>query len=230
MEEKITLEFNNKIQEIIDEINKSIYDIPFGNSNFQNLAFMMASQITPERAYRALVMRLRDRISALKSVKFSKMKTEIDVEEKKYKIADEKTNVFEKRRLEIELMELEDSLPFQEKLINDTVHECNFLYNLFLKFPKYTREEFEKGEELHFIESAKRQMFGITGGKETLINITHDKEAFEHVFSKLAIAKPEQYHQLAFEMANKVFIDGSLGNPEDLPEHLKIGNNNEVSN
>jgi hypothetical protein len=218
------------VTDVLKEVENAYYDIPFGNSDYQNLAFMMGSQITPERAYRALGLRLHSRINALKQAKYQKLKTEIDIEEKKYKINHEKTDPFEKRRLEIELIEIEESVSQTNKLINDCIHECNFLYSLFTKFPRYTREEFERGEELHFIELAKRQILGIQSGKETLINITHDKKAFEQAFTMLTNAKPDEYQKIAFEMANKVFNDGSLGNPEDPPEHLRIGNKDEISN
>lgn len=182
MSKEITVQ-NSK--DVMREVEEAFFDIPFENSKFQTKHFVLDAQITPARAYRALGLRLHDRLNALNSAKYAKLREEIDIEEIREKISDPFINKFEKRRLEVDLMQKLDAAPFSDKLIRDAIEECNFLYAELQKFPKYTKEEFEAEEERHFLERSKRQVLGITSGKESLMNITHDKQAFEDFFENL---------------------------------------------
>ena len=84
--------------DVINEINEAFFDIPFENSEFQTENFVIAASITPERAYRAIGLRLQSRLRALQEAKFGAAKEDIDIEELEAKIADPNTNNFDRRR------------------------------------------------------------------------------------------------------------------------------------
>lgn len=139
-----------EIENVLKELDEAFYDIPFGNSDYQNKTFVMAAELTPARAYRHLGLRLFDRIAAIKELKYQKLLADIDIEEKKFQIEDINTNEFDKRRRKIELDRIIDNRIRTEKMLNDAIKELNCLYEQFKKFPKYSREQFESEEEKHF--------------------------------------------------------------------------------
>ena len=155
-------------------INEAFYDIPFENSAFQTDNFAIASQMTPERAYRAIGLRLSSKLRALQESKFAAMREEIDIEELQAKIDDPNTNSYDRRRAEIDIQEKLTNRPFTQKLIRDAVVECNLLYVHFNKLPKYTRAEFEAGENTHFRMRLNRAVAGVQGAQESLVNMDTD--------------------------------------------------------
>lgn len=158
----------------IDEVNRRFYDIPFENSRFQTEQFVLAAQITPERSYRQIGLSLNSKLQALQEAKFGKMKLAIDIDELNYKIANVDTDQFERRRLEVELLQKQSSQAFCNKLINDAIVECNILYHHMKAMPEYTREQFEAGEESHFTQRLTRAVNGVQGAAESLVNINTD--------------------------------------------------------
>ena len=162
---------------VIDEINARFYDIPFENSAFQTENFVIASQITPERAYRAIGLRLSSRLRALQEAQFGARKEEIDIEELQEKIDDPNTDKFERRRHQIDIETKLSNRTFTAKLINDAVTECNILYHHITKLPEFTREEFEAGEKQHFTLRLERAVANIQGASESLVNMRTDTPA-----------------------------------------------------
>lgn len=186
---------------VIDLINEAFFDIPFENSAYQTEQFVIASQITPERAYRSIGLRLNSRLRALQEAKFGAMKEQIDIEELQAKIADPNTNEFDRRRAEIDIQQKLTNRPFTEKLINDAVQECNVLYKHFQSLPKFTREQFESGEEKHFTMRLTRAVQGIQGAQESLVNMQTDMPAllaYEEETVQLMLAN-QQAQQLPQE-------------------------------
>lgn len=171
MQNEVTL---SNTQSVLDEISEAFFDIPFENSAFQTEAFVIAASITPERAYRAIGIRMHSKINALHEAKFNLMKQEVDIEELQEKINDPNTSSFDKRRAEIDIMQKRITRKYTQKLIHDAITELNVLYKHFKKLPKFTREEFEAGERLHFEQRLTRQVIGCTGAKESLINMGDD--------------------------------------------------------
>ena len=51
--------------DIIKEVQDAFFDIPFENSAFQTENFVIANQITPERAYRAIGLRMNNKLIAV---------------------------------------------------------------------------------------------------------------------------------------------------------------------
>lgn len=161
----------------LQAIEDAFFDIPFENSAFQNEAFVVASQITPERAYRAIGLRITAKLRALNEALFAKKKLDIDLAELKEKAADESLTKFERMRAEVEIEEKRSHEWFTRKLIRDAEVEVDTLYRAFQSLPKFTREQFELGERKHFTERLLRQRQGITGANESLMNLEGDLAA-----------------------------------------------------
>jgi len=153
------------IEKVLEELDVSFYDIPFGNSDYQNKAFVMAAEMTPARAYRHIGLRMFNRIAAIKELKYSRRLEDVDIEEKEIDIANPTTSPFDVKRKKIELEQILDNRIRTDKLLNDAIKELDCLYSEFIKFPKYTRLQFEQEEEAHFtlkLENKDNSMLAIT--------------------------------------------------------------------
>lgn len=196
----ITTINTENVNDVIAELNEAFYDIPFENSRFQTENFVIAGSITPARAYRSIGLRMMSKVEALREAKYARLKMDIDIEELQEKIANPETNKFDRRRAELDIQQKLEGLPYTDKLINDAVTELNSLYGHFKALPRYTREEFEEEERVHFEQRLQRQIAGQDGARESLMNMNHDMNnitGFEHNFlltgeKKLAnlLAKP----------------------------------------
>ena len=176
------------INSVVREIEDAFFDIPFENSRFQTEAFVVAAQITPERAYRAIGLRMNAKLRALNEAKFGRMKEDIDIEELREKLTDPNTSKWDRMRHEVDIEQKLSNRSFTDKLINDALSELNVLYGHFKSLPKYTRDQFEQGEHRHFEQRLQRQIAGISGARESLVNMIEDKQAigeFEHNYSNL---------------------------------------------
>lgn len=166
----------------LEELSKEIYsaalEIPFENSDFQNDFFVLKSNYTPGRAYRSLLLRLSAKIQALQEARYNLEKEQIDIEESQFKLEHEADNLspFEKRRIELELKRHQEKADYLEKLVYDAVHEVQHLYAIFQKFPKYTREQFEKEEKEHFQIKLGRSVAGINGALDSLTVIDNNPD------------------------------------------------------
>lgn len=199
---KLTLENSS---DIVSEIEKAFFDIPFDNSKFQTEAFVIGSQITPERSYRAIGLRMYSKLRALNEAKFVLMKQQVDLDEIDYKINNENLSKFDLRREEIKRQEILSQKNWTDKLINDALHELTILYKHFKKLPKYTREQFEQGEKLHFEQRLNRQVLGLEGAKESIINMNEDLPAlikYEEQISKLENVTTTQLNELVANLPN----------------------------
>ena len=144
---------------------------------FQVRNFIIAAALTPERAYRAIGLRLQNRLRALQEAKFGALREQIDIEELKEKIEDTNTSKFDRRRAQIDIDQKISNQAFTSKLINDAITECNVLYSYFKQLPKFTREEFEAGEELYFTKRLTRAIDNVQGASESLVNMQTDLPA-----------------------------------------------------
>lgn len=142
---------------ILAEIDAAYADIPFGNSDFQNRAFVMAGELTPARAYRHIGLRMFNRIQAIKELEYGRAKEDIDLDEKRAMIESPDATVFDKRRAELDIQQILDRRNYQDKLLADAIAELNCLYAEFRKLPRYTRAQFEAEERDHFRLRLERQ-------------------------------------------------------------------------
>jgi hypothetical protein len=175
--------------DVIREIEAAFFDIPFENSAFQTENFVLAGQITPERAYRAIGLRMHKKLIAVQESLIGQEKGKVEEEEMQEKLNSPDLNKYEKRIMELELQKRQIYKPFQQKLLNDAIAELNVLYKHFKALPKYTRAEFEAGEKRHFLEDLNRQALGLAGAKTSLINMVDDVQSlqkFENDFKLIA--------------------------------------------
>jgi hypothetical protein len=186
---------SEKLSELIQEVESAYFPIPFGNTEFQREAFVVAAQITPQRAYRSIGLQLHAILIGLKAKQHELAKRQIDIDEIKEKLEDSTLNKFERRRLELKLTELTANDNWEKKLLNDTLQELEFYYNKFSSFPRYTREQFEAGERLYFEQSLQRQMLGLTGAKESLMNMIDDVKTIENFENAVKALTREELEQ-----------------------------------
>ena len=187
-ETQLTISETNA-EDVVKEIQDAFYDIPFENSAYQTENFVIAGQITPERAYRAIGLRMNKKLIAVQEALIEKEMEKVEEEELQSKIDSPDYSNFDKRRFELELKKKQIYKPFNDKLFNDALKELNVLYKHFKALPKYTREEFEAGEKRHFLEDLNRQALGLAGAKMSLINMFDDMasiEKFENEFKQIA--------------------------------------------
>lgn len=186
--------------DIIREIEDAFFDIPFENSAFQTEAFVVAAQITPARAYRAIGLRMQTKLRALEEAKYGRMKDDIDIEELYEKINDPTTSKWDKKRAEIDIQQKLAGRRFADKLINDALQELTVLYKHFKALPRYTREEFEQEERIHFEQRLQRQVAGIEGAKESIVNMIDDMRSID-AFEKEVVAAIANSTPLSLEDA-----------------------------
>jgi hypothetical protein len=187
-ETQLTISETNA-EDVVKEIQDAFYDIPFENSAFQTENFVIAGQITPERAYRAIGLRMNKKLIAVQEAIIGRELEKVEEEELQAKIDSPDYDNFEKRKFELDLKKRQIYKPFNDKLFNDALKELNVLYKHFKALPKYTREEFEAGEKRHFLEDLNRQALGLAGAKMSLINMVDDMasiEKFETEFKQIA--------------------------------------------
>ena len=168
---------NENVGTVLKEMQDAFYDIPFENSQFQTEAFVLSAQVTPERAYRALGLRMHSKVQAILEAKHGQAKEDIDIEELQAKIANPDTSDFDRRRARLDIDFKLANRPYTDKLMNDALTELNLLYSHFKALPRYTREQFELAEKTHFEIKLDRQLRGVTGAAEALINMQQDLPA-----------------------------------------------------
>jgi DNA-directed RNA polymerase subunit K/omega len=162
-----------KVGGILGEVEQAFFDIPFGNSEFQTTAFVIAAQQTPARAYRAIGLQMMSVINAVRAALLAQKKMEIDIEELEHKSTLDATSEFDKRRFRLDIIEKQSGAQWQQKLLNDSLRELDVLYREFKRHPGYTREEFEGQEGQHFDLRLKRQL-QLGGPGESLANMNQD--------------------------------------------------------
>lgn len=192
---QITTVTADNAQQVLDEINEAFWGIPFENSAFQTENFVIAASLTPERAYRAIGLRLHQKIAALQEYLFDREVDKINMEKDREMLHDPDLDSYEKRLLEIKIRRKEVRLPYLEKLANDTIEELNLLYKHFKALPKYTKEQFEAGERAHYLERLNRQALGVDGPLGSLAHMHDDIKAlqkFEEQCAQLPANSPPQ--------------------------------------
>jgi hypothetical protein len=203
--------------DVIQEIQQAFYNIPFENSAFQTENFVLAGQITPERAYRAIGLRMHKKLIAVQESLIAQEKSKVEEEEMQEKLNGPDLNSYEKRIMELELQKRQIYKPFNDKLLNDAIVELNVLYKHFKALPKYTRAEFEAGERRHFLESLNRQAIGVSGAKESLINMIDDAASLEKFESDFKLIANDYNTQQLLE-----FTENTLTNVQKATNKEKV--------
>jgi len=160
-----------KYKTLLSEIQDSFLNVPFGNSDFQIANFIVNGAHTPERAFRAVCLSLRDKILSLNEAYYNQMKFQVDLDELQAKIGDPDTDKFARRRMEIDYEQKLSQQRDNEKLYIDAIHEVEVLYSFWQKLPHPTRSDFEAAEEDYFKISLTKQVLGIDGAVGSLENM-----------------------------------------------------------
>lgn len=155
--------------DLLKQFEKEMVDIPFSLSKFQIKNFMENTEVTPERAYRNLGLQAYEKIKAVKYNIFQLRRMEIDIAELRERIADENTNKYEKMRAEIDIEEKLDGLGYTYKLFKDAEEELKFMMELLSKYPKYTREQFETGEKEFWEIKLSKEALRVVGPIDALM-------------------------------------------------------------
>lgn len=174
-----------EIGTVLTELESAYFDIPFENSDFQNRAFVMASQQTPARAYRAIGLRMFAKIRAVKEYLVQKERDKIDIEEWQSKIDANDTSEFDRRRLRLDILQKQEQRKWGEKLLNDALRELSCLHAEFQKLPKYDRAAFEREEETHF--QAKLTRASQPPNVASLLNMQEDLPAWQQRINAVAL-------------------------------------------
>lgn len=168
---------SDEFNEILDKWGRDwesrYLDIPFGNSFYQELTFVLGAQVTPARAYRQLGLRLSEALQALKVNKIALKRTDVEIKilQKSLKQTED---TLERELILLDIEEKESNRVFQNKLIKDSLAQVIMLKQIEKSFTKYSREEFEKEEEAHFRITQDRMALGMVGAKESILNMTKD--------------------------------------------------------
>lgn len=207
--DNIKLIDKNNVSEVLEEIENAYFDIPFANTDFQCENFVIANAITPARAYRIIGLQIQTLLEAVQESKYSERIRQIDVMELEEKLNDPSISKYEKMRDEIKLEKLKRPDRWHQKMINDTIRQLNLYYAHFKRLPKYTREQFEQQEQLYFEQSQRRQMLGITGAKEAIMNMVDDKKTIEQ-FEKAWMELPENKKHELLDQVTKQSMAGMI--------------------
>jgi len=154
------LELIKEWTDIWNELNKFLeltWEIPFGNSRFQNEKIVIGWMLTPERAYRHAALRIQNRLNALSECETSLKKTKIENKRKLRIIERLNKNKSEDYDLDIELLELELSesewkIAITKKMVTDAIIEVNELLPIINSVWKLSKEDFEAWEKNHFAQ------------------------------------------------------------------------------
>lgn len=156
----------------MEEIKEKMWDIPFGQSLYQTEKFIMAQFKTNGRLLRQAALELNQRINTIQDQIITIERAKIDIEELRAKLDPDshyyEKNEFERRRLELDLKGKVTGSYLHEKLLHDCQKEFEYIYKVFKKLPKMTREEFEKEEEDFYIFHMEKQVKGLSGPHESL--------------------------------------------------------------
>jgi len=167
------------IKAIVDDFIAKSDTIPFGNSDYQEITFVVAPGQTPERMYRAAIMQMSSRLEALTQAYFNLQREDLEIEELEHELSSGGTD-FRARRLQIDLAEKRLKRLNLKKLVDDAVRTYNLLNEIVSHIPKPTREQFELAEPTHFKAKLERSrdlitQFGSASGPiEALLNMETD--------------------------------------------------------
>lgn len=143
--------------ERFDKLLEKYEDIPFGNSDVQNLCLLVAEEYSTGRQLRAYLLRLWNRKQALENAYFDLKKLVVELRRLKRKLEDEKDE-FERELIEIEIQQKLNQLKYIRKLYKDALREVLVLAKAIESLPEIDREEFERQEFEHFLHRLTKQL------------------------------------------------------------------------
>lgn len=143
---------SDKEFELNQEIADAIDNGPtFGQSTFQNQTFVVGAQASPGRAYRQVLLQLREKYNALKLARIRRKKANAEIS-LLMKKKSHTTDIDEQTIIECDIEEKNLALDNENKLIKDAMAECSDLYLIFKSIPTVTKEEFDREEKKHWAD------------------------------------------------------------------------------
>ena len=184
----------------MDSINRSLAQIPFGNSDFQNEHFVVDGNLTPGRKLRACGLRLRDRVNALREAYDTLQLDNVDIAEMKEKAQNE-PDKYERQRIGIRLAKKLAERADTKKLVRDAITEVNGLLRIWQSLPHdMTREQFEAEEQTYFEQSLQLQAIGITGPLKSLLDIGKGQVVMFQQGGLHILVCPQQFPRCLFRV------------------------------
>jgi len=196
-----------QVTKITEEIEECFFDIPFGNTAFQTKAFVISATITPERSFRQIGLQLLSVLDNIRNLIINNKIQDVKIKQKQHLLNSGTLDIFEKEIVELELIRETTGDMKSKKHLNDLLNEFFILNEEFQKMPKFTREQFEAAEMNYFTQSLNRQMSGITGPIESLINMQEDMKALNEYKEKLKMIEnldTETMESLRLSMSNQI--------------------------
>ena len=161
---------DSNLQEFIDLIESTFFDIPSGQTKFEVEKFVVNAQITAERAYRVIGFRIREKIVEYMAAKFTRGRELVDIDELAVVIADRNTDPFVLRRAQISVDEKNFNIYRLNKIMNDALMEINFLNEHFERLPGFSEDDLDLAEPIYHNERLSRELLrGIDVAKEIAI-------------------------------------------------------------
>ena len=181
-------------QERIDAIEKlfgEIEELQQNRSNYTLGKFVVGQHDMPARQRKQVLDELLSLLEGLNQCVSMFENTQIDIEELQEPVEDK----YQQRRNEIKLHEKELDLRFLKFRMIGLIRECDYLYGLLDKMPKYTREEFEKEEAQYWVKRLNRQFFMMerAGGNAGNLDAIHQLIGQP---GKPRLDMPIQFHQI----------------------------------
>lgn len=132
--------------DIIKDLEEAIKNGPtFGQSFYQTGNFVINKHQSTGRSYRQVLMEINSRVTALKKAEVSVKRINAEIS-KLNKKASSCADVDEKTIIQCDIEDKQIDLMNQQKLVSDSIAECNYLYEIFKQMPKMSHEDFEKQE------------------------------------------------------------------------------------
>lgn len=139
----------NPIENLYAQLMSIVGEVPFGNSDFQNRAFVVDSEHTPARAYRHAALRIVDRINALQEAYYSRRRGAIQLKILQRDAANEEDEL-KRQLILLDIERATASAPYTDKLIRDAIREIESLWPIIAGLGALSRSKFEAGELGHF--------------------------------------------------------------------------------
>lgn len=141
----------------VDAFYQRVSELPFENSDYQTLFFVVAAQQTPERACRAVALQLHSKLKALRTAHYELKREAVEMRRLANVVATS-LDEFESDLAAVDLEEKQAQHLETQKLVADATHTVALLQQLLDSFPTYNRAAFEAGESAHFKARLSRQV------------------------------------------------------------------------
>lgn len=150
-------------------------DIPFGNSLYQEINFVVGARLTPGRAYRQIGLRAQELLVNLRDAWYKYKLNSLHIKKLQQKIASTDDEL-DREIFSVKIDQKSGENLIQKKLIRDAIVSLQFMFSVLELFPEYSGEKFEAEEAVHFQINFDRQLNNIVGAIEGKRNMFIDTD------------------------------------------------------